>query len=70
MNDWTLDDLAAQNWAEAEQARLRKVRKARKAQAIRTVCAWCGEPMGGDPDAELVSHGICERCLETLEMPA
>lgn len=27
------------------------------------VCAWCGEFLSGAPGAEMVSHGICDRCV-------
>lgn len=33
-----------------------------KSVAIKTVCAWCGEFMGGESGAIQISHGICQRC--------
>ncbi len=30
----------------------------------RVKCAWCGLHLAGDPQAPLVSHGICGGCLQ------
>ena len=32
------------------------------ADVFERVCAWCGEHLGGTVGAEMVTHGICERC--------
>lgn len=37
-------------------------------QHWRSVCAWCGVHMRGTPNAENVSHGICDRCREAEEL--
>ena len=60
--DWTLDDLHAQEWAESEQARIRKVREG----GIKVVCAWCKCHMKGDVNATNVSHGICDKCFKAV----
>ena len=60
--DWSLDDLHAQEWAEAEQARIRKVRDG----GIKVVCAWCGEHIKGGVNATNVSHGMCDKCFEAV----
>ena len=31
---------------------------------MRRVCAWCKEFLGGDEEATLVAHTICEPCRE------
>lgn len=62
MNDWTLDDLQAQKWAEGEQARIRKVREG----GIKVVCAWCGAAISGNPSATYVSHGMCDKCFKAV----
>ncbi len=37
---------------------------------MRTVCAWCGCHLLGDPAAARVSHGICEACVVVFEADA
>lgn len=29
---------------------------------MKTVCAWCGAHMSGNPEAEIVPHGLCSVC--------
>lgn len=40
------------------------------------ICGWCGKPLDkrseellkkAPPDRHLVSHGICDKCLEKVE---
>lgn len=31
---------------------------------FRVICAWCDKFLRGDPNAESLSHGICEDCVE------
>ena len=31
---------------------------------VKVVCAWCQCHISGDPDDPVVSHGICEACVE------
>jgi hypothetical protein len=33
----------------------------------KTVCAWCGKHLSGEPGAPNVSHGICDTCASSLE---
>ena len=60
--NWTLDDLHAQEWAEAEQARIRKAHRG----GIKIVCAWCGAYIGGDMNATQISHGMCDKCFKAV----
>ena len=36
---------------------------------MKTICAWCGKHLKGDPADPLVSHGICPECAEKLHPP-
>ena len=60
--DWTQDDLHAQEWAESEQAHIRKVHNG----GIKTVCAWCGAHIKGDVSATNISHGMCDKCFKAV----
>ncbi len=31
---------------------------------LKVECAWCKSLIGGDPQAKVVSHGICLDCME------
>ncbi len=33
---------------------------------MKTICAWCGKHLSGDPDAKVVPHGICELCAAEM----
>ena len=36
---------------------------------MKSVCAWCQRPLNDAPeDGTPISHGICERCIEYVEM--
>ena len=36
---------------------------------MKRVCAWCQKPLNDEPeDGSPISHGICQRCLEYVEM--
>jgi len=37
-------------------------------QVLKTECVWCGEFLGGDPDAPKshTSHGFCRYCAEAV----
>ena len=63
MSDWTLDDLAGQEWAEGEQARLRKARREREQEANRAD-AIADLDAGVDTDgSELVEEAAaCPEC--------
>jgi hypothetical protein len=29
---------------------------------LKKICAWCKRFIGGNPDSEILSHGICPEC--------
>jgi hypothetical protein len=33
---------------------------------FRVVCAWCGAHMAGNPNAQIISHGICPGCARDV----
>ena len=33
-----------------------------KIENFKVVCAWCKKPISGNPDATIISHGMCEKC--------
>jgi hypothetical protein len=37
---------------------------------MKTICAWCKQPMTGDPNDPVVSHDICEPCAVLFELQA
>jgi hypothetical protein len=36
----------------------------KKPTNMKTICAWCGKHLSGDPAAAIISHGICAVCEE------
>ena len=30
------------------------------------ICAWCGMYLGGDKSSDVITHGICDTCRDTL----
>lgn len=34
-------------------------------EPMKSVCAWCGAFLGGDPQGTVISHGICAACAAT-----
>jgi len=46
--------------------------KGRSGQDMKIVCAWCGKDMGerDSEGIEGISHGVCEECLDKMEVKA
>src|SRR5208337_2660831 len=47
----------------------RRRRTCKGGAKLQMVCAWCQRPLNDEPeDGNPISHGICERCLEYVDM--